>query len=89
MNSPNGSYVSRKPRLVAKSNLEELALATQHVERAKQIIARQRQAIARLQAMGCNSLDAEQTLEVFLRTLEIFEDHKKHLQHSGPRQIAT
>jgi hypothetical protein len=69
---------------VAKGNSEQLALATQHVERGKQIIERQRQAIVRLRAHGCDSFGAEQTLEVFLRTQEILEHHEKHLRRSGP-----
>jgi len=45
----------------------DLALATQHVARGKQIVAKHRALIVKLQAAGYSTLDAEHTLDLFLR----------------------
>jgi hypothetical protein len=55
-----------------------LAMAARHVAEAKQMIARQR--IARLSELGCSTVDAEQTLHVFVTTLEIFQHHERRIR---------
>jgi hypothetical protein len=56
-----------------------LVLAGRHVCEGRLIVARQKQLIARLKAAGRPTLNAEQTLQVFVTTLAIFEDHVKGL----------
>jgi hypothetical protein len=58
----------------------DLALAIQHVARAKLFVANQHARIARLRDAGCSTLDAEHTLEVFISTLGVFEDHERQLR---------
>jgi hypothetical protein len=64
------------------NNESDLALAARHVREGRIIVARQEECIRRLRALGCSTLDAEQTLQVFFSTLAIFEDHEKVL-HSA------
>jgi len=54
--------------------------ATRHVARAREMIARQLARIDILKATGSSVLDAEQTLDVFLGTLAILEDHERRLR---------
>jgi hypothetical protein len=54
----------------------EASAALLHVAQARQIVAHQRQRIHNHKANGCSTLDAEQTLGIFLRNLEIFERHE-------------
>ena len=58
----------------------DLALAASHVARGQIIVAGQQERIARLKALGCSTVGHEQTLTVFLSTLEIFEDHERTLR---------
>jgi hypothetical protein len=58
----------------------DLALATQHVARAKQIIEKHRALIVKLKGVGASTIDAEHTLEVFVSTLGIFEDFERYLR---------
>jgi hypothetical protein len=58
----------------------DLAMATRHVATGKQIIAKHRALIVKLKAAGASTLDAEYTLDVFLSTLRIFEDHERQLR---------
>lgn len=53
-----------------------LAMAVRHVAEGKRIIARQRQSIARLKAVGLPTLDYEHPLLAFKDTLQLFEDHE-------------
>jgi hypothetical protein len=65
-------------------------MAARHVAGGKIIVANQRARIAQLRDAGCSTLDAENTLEVFIRTLWVFEDHERHLRdelrQSAPTQ---
>jgi hypothetical protein len=58
----------------------DLALAASHVARGQIIVAGQQERIARLKALGCSTLDHEQTLNVFLGTLQIFVEHERTLR---------
>ena len=63
-----------------------VSLAVHRVAQAKRVVARQRQRILMLEAAGCSTRNAQQTLEVLLRTLAIFEQHKRELRTQG-RQV--
>jgi hypothetical protein len=61
----------------------DLVLATRHVVEGRLIVAHQRDRIAQLKAAGASTLDAEQTLQVFERSLAIFEAHECKLRQDG------
>jgi hypothetical protein len=54
---------------------DTLRVAARHVATGRRIVARQCALIARLEEDGCSTVAAVQTLELFERTLAIFEDH--------------
>jgi len=56
-----------------------LAIATRHVAEGERIVARQQAMIARPKASGAPTLDAEQTMQVFQTTLDIFKRHRDDL----------
>ena len=58
----------------------ELALAARHVAAARLIVAQQHARIARLKARGSCTRDFERTLNVFIGTLQIFEQHERALR---------
>jgi hypothetical protein len=58
----------------------QLSMAVQHVAEAKVIIERQRERVANLEAQGLPTRDAEQTLEIFIGTLTILEDHARFIK---------
>ena len=68
---------------------EELALATSHVEEGRRRVARQHQLIVKLADVGCSTLDAEQTLQVFRSTLTILQDHEQHLIREKDRRASA
>jgi hypothetical protein len=53
-----------------------ILLAEQYVTKALRIVASQRDRVERLRGAGCDTLDAEQTLRVFEKSLRTFEDHR-------------
>jgi len=57
--------------------------AEQYVTKAHQIVASQRDRIERLRGAGYDTLDAEQTLRVFERSLRTFEDYRDLLRNHG------
>jgi hypothetical protein len=61
----------------------DLAVAAEQIAKAKRIVARQREVIARLQAQRRPIFEAEESLEVFLRTLDVFEQHERQLRNGG------
>jgi hypothetical protein len=65
----------------------DLSLAARHVAEGQMIVARQRDRIARLKALGCSTLDHEQTLRIFESTLEIFLDHEQTLREKKLTKI--
>jgi hypothetical protein len=67
----------------------DLTLAARHVGEGRIIVARQRERIARLRALGCSTLDHEQTLRIFESTLEIFLDHERTLREHDTRKNLT
>jgi hypothetical protein len=58
----------------------ELAQAVRYVARARRIVARQRAMIAKLNEDGHFITGHEYTLDLFERTLRLFEDHEWHLR---------
>jgi len=49
-------------------------MAFRHVVQGRRLVARQRQVVERLALNGCDTTNAEQILDLFVRTLAIFED---------------
>jgi hypothetical protein len=58
----------------------ELNVAIRNVAEAQRIIARQRDHIDWLKAIGAPDQEAEETLEIFEETLEAFRDHEALLR---------
>ena len=58
----------------------ELELAARHVAEGRLIVAQQHERIARLKARGSCTRDFERTLNVFIGTLQIFEEHERALR---------
>jgi hypothetical protein len=54
--------------------------AEQHVAEIQRIIAAHHARIECLRALGCGTLDAEQTLSIFEDTLRVFEQHRDWLR---------
>ena len=67
--------------------LDDLALAASHVARGQIIVAGQQERIARLKALGCSTLDHEQSLNVFLSTLQIFVEHERTLRSLVAKRV--
>jgi len=61
----------------------ELAVASRHVMQGRIIVVQQRERIARLKALGSSTRDHELTLDIFLRTLDILEEHERALRASA------
>jgi len=57
--------------------------AEHYVTKTHQIVASQRDRIKRSRAAGCDTLDAEQTLRVFEKSLQAFEDYRDWLRNHG------
>jgi hypothetical protein len=53
----------------------ELTIAARHVKHARQKIAQQQVRISRLRALGYPTTDAELTLDVFLGSLKVLQEH--------------
>jgi hypothetical protein len=66
---------------------ESASLAAHRVAQAKRVVARQRQRILMLEAAGCSTRNAQQTLEVLLRTLAVHDRHKRELRTQGRQFI--
>ena len=58
----------------------DLARGIRHVTAGRRIVARQRERIRRLKALGHPTLGHEQTLLVFESALRIFGEHEKQLR---------
>ena len=67
----------------------ELAMAARHVAQGRVIVAQQRERIARLKAHGSCTRDHELTLDVFLSTLQIMEEHECALRASAEKFAAA
>jgi hypothetical protein len=61
----------------------DLALAAWHVAQDRIIVARQRERIGRLKALGCDTLNHEQSLSVFIGTLKIFIDRERTIREGA------
>jgi hypothetical protein len=60
-----------------------LTLARAHVEKGREIVARQRVLIGRIRALRADPTQAEDLLAQFERTLKVFEDDLAHLEQTG------
>jgi hypothetical protein len=58
--------------------------AAQRVAEAREIVASQRERIARLKLSGFSTRDAERTLRVLLRNLQTFEDYERRVSQLAP-----
>ena len=58
----------------------KLGLALRHVTEANSIVERQRERIAEAKAAGARTWEAEEMLDVFMRTLARQEDHAQILR---------
>jgi hypothetical protein len=58
---------------------EEFDLARRHVLQGRKIVTAQRRLIERLRGMGCDTTEAERTLDLFMQSLTMFDDHLKRL----------
>jgi hypothetical protein len=71
---------------VFKADIEtRLAIAANHVAHGRAIVAQQRERVARLKAMGTRTREHERTLDVFISTLQILEEHERDLRNSVPK----
>lgn len=57
----------------------DIDTAARHVVEGHRIVDRQRRLVDRLIAQGHDASDAQSTLDLFTRTLAIFEDHLREL----------
>jgi hypothetical protein len=71
-------------------NTNDIETAALHVVKGRRIVDRQRRLVDRLIAQGHDTSDAQSTLDLFTRTLRIFEDHLRELRaargHGSPGQ---
>lgn len=67
------------PHIAGTVTEAKLAVAARHVAQGRAIVARQRERIARLKAKGACTASYERTLELFVATLEILEEHEHTL----------
>jgi hypothetical protein len=56
-------------------------MALRHVRRGREIVAAQRLTVQRLRAQGAYSSDAEHLLDLYLRSLQIFEQDLAELEN--------
>lgn len=63
---------------------DQLSMARRHVDAGRKIVARQCETVRRLESNGCDAREAGRTLNLFERTLVIFEDHLRELTRSDP-----
>jgi hypothetical protein len=59
---------------------QRLTTAALHVAEGRRSIVRQRARIAKLASLGASTLEAENTLDVFVRTLRVLEDYEALLR---------
>ena len=63
----------------------DLAVAARHVAEGRMIVAQQRERIARLNAQGVWTGNYDRTLDVFLSTLQILEEHERALRAANAK----
>ena len=54
-------------------------MAVRHVLQGRGIVARQRECVERLARKGLDTTEAQRTLDLFTRTLDIFEDDLRRI----------
>jgi hypothetical protein len=59
--------------------LSKMEMAFRHVIDGRRIVARQRERVERLARNGGDTTEAESTLDLFARTLNIFEDDLRRI----------
>jgi hypothetical protein len=57
----------------------EREMAFRHVIHGRRVVARQRERVERLALNGSDTTEAERTLDLFARTLNIFEDDLRRI----------
>ncbi|GEM_PF-4931063 len=77
------------PTTLAAELETDLATAVRHVAQGRLIVAQQRESIARLKAFGSCTRDDELTLDVFICTLKILEEHERALRASAEKLAAA
>ena len=75
--------------MAANEDENFLAAAIRHAAVGRRIVAQQRERVAQLKATGRPAMDAENTLTLFLGTLEIFEQHERELLDTVSRPFAS
>lgn len=71
--------------ILAASIAAELAAATRHVAEGRRIVTQQCERIVRLKARGLSTRSYERTLDVFVSTLQILEEHEQALRESAEK----
>jgi len=62
--------------------------AVRHVIQGRGIVARQRECVERLARKGLDTIEAQRTLALFTRTLDIFEDDLRRILAAKKEQAA-
>jgi hypothetical protein len=66
------------------TSIDPLAIAQNHVQEGREIVARQRRIIAQRKTVGLDSRDAECVLAEFERTLATFEEDLQAIRNGRP-----
>lgn len=74
--------------ILAAAIAAELASATRHVAEGRRIVAQQCERIVRLKARGSCTRSFELTLDVFVSTLQILEEHERELRAAAEKLAA-
>jgi hypothetical protein len=64
----------------------QLATAARHVAQGRIIVAQQRERVDRLKAIGSRTREHERTLDVFISTLQILEEHERELRAAAQKR---
>jgi hypothetical protein len=88
LQSGHGPYRDTTPSTRDSGNIDSMGdsailRAEQYVAEPHRIVASQRIIVEQLYAAGCDTLDAEQTLRVFEKSLRTFEGHRDWLRKHG------
>jgi hypothetical protein len=60
------------------------SIAERHVKEGQRVVARQRELIARMKALGQDTATAQELLDIFERTLAQFEDDLRVISGTDP-----
>jgi hypothetical protein len=67
----------------------DLELTRYHVSHSRMLVANQRELIERMRRLGWDISETQQTLELFERSLALFEEHLNQVngQGAGPHMV--